>query len=105
MIAAGTDGGLLPIATRAAPRPKTGMLMNVTPSNPITHAPELTDAPEHRAVTGDRVDVRFTDAPGPGEHHYVVRAQSLADGLPAGPVVAYSSPTYVRSGPRGKGGT
>ena len=30
----GTDGGLLPIATRAAPRPKTGMLMNVTPSNP-----------------------------------------------------------------------
>ena len=49
---------------------------------------------EHRAVTGDR-----------GEHNYVVRAQSTADDLPAGPLVAYSSPTYVRSGSGGRGGT
>ena len=60
---------------------------------------------EHRAVTGDRIEARFTDDPGPGEHHYVVRAQSTADDLPAGPLVAYSSPTYVRSGSGGTGGT
>ena len=60
---------------------------------------------EHRGVTGDRIDVRFTDAPGPGEHHYVVRAQSIAGDLPVGPLVAYSSPTYVRSGSGGNGGT
>ena len=60
---------------------------------------------EHRAVTGERVAVRFTDAPGPGEHHYVVRAQSIADGFPVGPLVAYSSPTYVRSGSEGNGRT
>ena len=60
---------------------------------------------EHRAVTGDRIAVRFTDAPGPGEHHYVVRAQSIADGLPAGPLVAYSSPTYVISASQGNSGT
>ena len=60
---------------------------------------------EHRAVTGDRIEDRFTYDPGPGEHHYVVRAQSTADDLPAGPLVAYSSPTYVRSGSGGTGGT
>ena len=187
----GTDGGLLPVAARAAPRPKTGTLMNVTPSNPriavdgagnlactvrvhdpdyprdsvrgpaqtgfalplwstallrwagsAWSAPRVVSASvfealrerrtiaccrgkvalwtrvagqpmgsvveaggpvtmeaqiaspvpiatvslwrddrwlEHRGVTGDRIDVRFTDADaGPGEHHYVVRAQSIA---------------------------
>ena len=45
----------------------------------------------------------FTDAPEPGEHHYVVRAQSIAGELPVGPLVAYSSPTYVRSDSAGGG--
>ena len=58
---------------------------------------------EHRAVTRDRIDVFFTDAPEPGEHHYVVRAQSIAGELPVGPLVAYSSPTYVRSDSAGGG--
>ena len=58
---------------------------------------------EHRAVTGDRIDVFFTDAPEPREHHYVVRAQSIAGELPVGPQVAYSSPTYVRSDSAGGG--
>ena len=52
---------------------------------------------EHRSVEGAELIVGFTDADaGAGEHHYVVRAQSVAAAeLPAGPLVAYSSPTYV----------
>lgn len=54
------------------------------------------------AAATDRVC--FTDSgAGPGEHHYVVRGQSIADELPVGPLVAYSSPTYVRSGSEGNG--
>ena len=59
---------------------------------------------EHRAVTGDRIEPASPTTPD-REHHYVVRAQSIADDLPAGPLVAYSSPTYVRSGSGGAGGT
>ena len=53
---------------------------------------------EHRQVTGALVEIEFVDEKTEaGDHYYFVRVQSAPDEelLPVGPLVCYSSPTYL----------
>jgi hypothetical protein len=52
---------------------------------------------EHRDVEGGTLEATFTDTDvEAGEHFYFVRAQShQPESHPAGPIMAYTSPTYL----------
>ncbi|MCY4375430.1 MAG: hypothetical protein OXC31_16840 [Spirochaetaceae bacterium] len=64
----------------------------------VVHEAEAEAVSGIAVAGGDRPAWAWTFRSSGVWRNYVVRAQSIADDLPAGPLVVYSSPTYVRSG-------